>query len=245
MRNKTQMLCRALGLLIVVSACGENAENQRLGGFPATDTKGEADAVMEPKAVELPQEVVEEPILEEPIVEEVVAYEVLVVEIETKVGARNFEQINHTFAALTGVSPAEPQVKAAFLELKSQLPGANDVKSLSPAQISSITKLSANYCDVLVRDDALRGQAFGNFDFSRQLNSAFSVTAKDNLARALIGNFWGEELETLPDITENVAIISQLLTDMAQGKNNDTQATSAVAMGACTAVLASAPVILF
>ena len=162
---------------------------------------------------------------------------------DTSVAMRNFDQINYTMAAVTGVSTNNPQVRADFLELKSQLPPSNNLREVSPAKLSAITKLGARYCDVASQDATARAQLFPNVDFAQGPAAAFAQA--NTVAMDLLTQLWGSDLETLPDFGANVDIISTLISDMAAGKPDTPATTAAVAMGACAAAISSAPVITF
>ena len=175
--------------------------------------------------------------------EEVNFDDVLFADLPTSMGIRNYDQINFTLAKLTGISRETLAVSAAFAELKNKLPMNNDIKSLTAAQLSAVTKLSAQYCDEMAGNATARTTVLPSLNFSQPPSQAFAdaqVTAKE-----LIEHFWGKDYKSLADQKNDVQIISELITEMKAGKPETIVTTKNVVMGACTAVIISSPVLIF
>jgi len=166
------------------------------------------------------------------------------------VGLRTFDSLNKTYSVLTGVPTA--RVFDAYMNLKSGLAASSSVKGISPSIVSSMTKLAAQYCDVLTvsdpnnnaaediaRRDAFFGSSFTQWDANP--DNAFNDTSA--LAGVLVDKLWGTGLDSLPDRAGTVTSINELITVIKAGKN--AAQTPAIVMGACTSVLTSTPVTFY
>lgn len=163
-----------------------------------------------------------------------------------KTGIRNFAQINATMSTLTGVPTTNQQVATFYNAQATSLPTDNDVKGFIGSQQVAVFKLAVEYCDVLVKDTALRTSVFGNFNFAAAPNVAFATDAKNALADALVSKFWGKNLSTLSPHAENVAIVVTLINDLLNGRDLTVATqTPGIATGTCAGVLSSAPVTLY
>ncbi|WP_159931134.1 LamG domain-containing protein [Oceanicoccus sp. KOV_DT_Chl] len=77
---------------------------------------------------------------------------------------KTFDEINKTYAEITGVSSSRSEpAGAAFYNLKLQLPSVADFKTFSSSHVMAATQLAAAYCDELVADVALRESFFPGF----------------------------------------------------------------------------------
>ena len=169
------------------------------------------------------------------------------------VGIRNFDQINYSLSAITGVAPTSAigvtgqpaTVALVYAAEKSSLPTGNDVKAISPAQVSSATKVAAAYCSGLINVPAnatQRTAIFGTFNFAGLPSAVFT----DN--SALISSLtalWGSNLASNGDMANYKAILDQLIKDLVAGKPDTAATTTAAVTGACAATLGSAPVLLY
>ncbi len=72
------------------------------------------------------------------------------------IGVKTFDEINATMAAITGVSPNQPAVKATFALVRQQLPAVVDLNAVLASHQVGIAQLAIEYCNALVEDDALR-----------------------------------------------------------------------------------------
>ncbi len=86
------------------------------------------------------------------------------------VAMKTFDQINKSYAEITGVSSAgSGPAGAAFNNLKSQLPSVSAFSAFLSSHQMAATQLAAAYCDELVSDTTLRDTLFPAFNFN--LNS--------------------------------------------------------------------------
>lgn len=162
---------------------------------------------------------------------------------EIDLGVKNFEQINETMSVLTGVDPSTRDIENTFEELEVQLPGDNNIKSFLSANQVAITKLAAEYCDVLVDDGTLRAQVWPGLNFSNSPNQVLSNNAqKLGVIIQTLDKFWG--MTTDNRATSETEMLS-LMNDLLAGENLGNRGTTATVMkGVCTAALASAEVTL-
>jgi hypothetical protein len=174
-------------------------------------------------------------------------HEPTLAEVTTATGLRNFEQINATMSALTGVPASTPAVRDVYnRDLTTALPTENDVKAFVGSQQVAVFKLAVEYCDALVKNTTLRGQVFPGFNFAAAPASALNAAGKQLLATQLLDRFWGKGLESLPPRADSEAMVVGVIDGLLAGKNaNAAAVTPAVVTGTCTAVLSAAPVTLF
>jgi len=161
---------------------------------------------------------------------------------EIDVGIKNFEQINETMAALTGVDPMRNSIRNTYRDLETQLPTGNNLKSFLAANQVAITKLGAEYCDELVDSGTLRGNVWPGFNFGSTPNQVLSNnTQKNNLINQTLNRFWGTGLGG--DRSSSQLEMLSLTNELLNGENLNSNATTrTIVKGLCTAALASAPV---
>ncbi|MGZ3711867.1 MAG: hypothetical protein ACXVBE_08925 [Bdellovibrionota bacterium] len=164
--------------------------------------------------------------------------------IPTTLGGRNFDEINSTMESVTGVT-GNKNVISRFTLLKAQLPTDNDIKSFSFSAQGAVTVLAAEYCNALIGTTTYPMQmaaALGNFNLNNPPTVAFAGTAPMMLAQSLIMKFWGSGYANNANLAASEAAVAKLLTDLSTGLTNNTTTTKNSVIGACTSVLASAPV---
>lgn len=162
-------------------------------------------------------------------------------------GVKNYAEISATMSVLTGVSPNNAAVKAAYDgELSTSLPAGNDIQAFLGSHQVAVTKLAVEYCDALFEDATLRAQVIPGFNFAAAPSAAFTPTSKALVAKSLIDRFWGVNLADRPGSADMQPMTMKLLDDILVGKTlTDVNVTKNSIKGVCTALLASAPVTLF
>jgi Concanavalin A-like lectin/glucanases superfamily len=90
-------------------------------------------------------------------------------------GMRTFDEINATFAKLTGVSPTSSTVAATYATVKQQLPAVEAIDAFLASHQTGIAQLAIAYCNVMVETPNLR-TAF----YPASLNPASSGTIFDD-----------------------------------------------------------------
>lgn len=166
--------------------------------------------------------------------------------IPTSLGVRNFEQVNATMSQLTGIV-GNTQITNKYNSLKSMLPSDNDIKSFSFSGQSAVAELAAEYCTVLMTNPGnayttQRTEAVGTLNFAALPAAAYTTTGRADVASKLLTKFWGTGFVNLPNGATAQAAVSTLINDLVTGEAATTTTTRNVAIGACTSVLASAPV---
>jgi len=166
--------------------------------------------------------------------------------IQASVGLKNYDQINASMSVITGIAATTPAVRNVFTNLTTSLPTDNDIKGFLGSQQVSIFKLAVEYCDALVRDPARRAEFFPGFNFAGTPAAVLNASGKQDIADTLVTKIWGKDLDFLPPHAESVDTVVGLIDNVLIGKNTAQVAvTGAVVTGACTAVLASAPAIMY
>jgi hypothetical protein len=239
-------------LALVVGGCGQT-ETKSLRGQNVTSPDltpkdiGEDDAVGKKGQVEKekekePEKEQEKDPEEDPKKEEVIPLQ----KIQASVGLKNYEQINSSMSVITGIDATTPAVRTVFATLTTSMPTDNDIKGFLGSQQVSVFKLAVEYCDALTKDVAKRAAFFPGFNFAGTPAAVLNASGKQEIADTLVTKIWGKDLDFLPPHTESVATVMGLIDNILVGKNTATVAvTGAVVTGACTAVLASAPSIMY
>lgn len=177
-------------------------------------------------------------------------------------GIRNFDRVNASMAALTGVDPQTPDVDATFEELTQQLPGGTDLRSFVSANQVGVAKLGIEYCDALVGDgnpgtQVLRDQYFaaaaGVFPWDSPPATAFANPADvDLITDPLLDDMMGAGLRGdvmgSPARDQVEALLDQLIVDLSASCGGaleppcDADYTRSIVKGLCTAVVSSGAV---
>lgn len=177
------------------------------------------------------------------------------------VGVRTFDEINATYAAITGVDPTTPAVDMTFQELRQSLPAVEDVNTLLSSHQIAIAQLAIQYCDAAIGTNASPNPDAGTywpaFDFNLAAATAFSVANRSNfvdplIARAIGQTPGGPQLLTQP----SYALVYDELAQFQTGPGIDRpdnlidrllagpSDTRAIAKGVCAAVLGSAATLI-
>lgn len=160
-------------------------------------------------------------------------------------GIRNFQQVNDTMAALTGLPATNGAVSTTFQELTQQLPGTADIRSFVSSNQVAVLKLALEYCDQMVESTAIRGAFFGTqFEFDQPVMTAFSDQTKRNLIiDPLIDRMVGVGLTSQPSPAAIRALLDTLIDDLTAGCTATTCGavqTRTVVKATCAAMLSSA-----
>lgn len=173
----------------------------------------------------------------------------LIAQAVVNVGVLSFEQINETYAVLTGMDPNRNEIRNLYEDLKTSLPINNDIKSFSATTQNAASKLAARYCFEAIRQDretingsGLRGRTFvaPGFNFGRtpaQLNDA----ERSLLVKAMLDNFWQRDPGEAP--TQDDTEFQNLFLTLVNGEANNNTTTRNAAVGVCTAILSNANVL--
>ena len=166
------------------------------------------------------------------------------------IGMRTFDEINATYAAVTGVDPTTLAVDMTFQELRQSLPAVEDVNTFLSSHQVAIAQLAIQYCDALI-DGPDAATYFPGFDFDENKSTALSIANRDLLVTPLITNIVGNapagaQLATQPTYA---TMYSELASFVAAGTRPDNlidrlvagaSNTRAISKGVCAAALGSA-----
>lgn len=172
-----------------------------------------------------------------------------------RVGVRTFDEINATFAAVTGVDPEDQSVDMTFQNLRQSLPAIEDPQAFLSSHQVAIAQLAFEYCNALMEDrgSISTSAMFPAFNFN--LAPAAAYANRDALIQPLVDRVMGRFLLTQPDFTvvrNELGIVvanggtgqPENLIDRMIATNPDPlepQAdTRGIAKGVCGAVLGSA-----
>lgn len=162
-------------------------------------------------------------------------------------GMRDFDRINASMAAVTGVNPLTSAVAATFQDVTQQLPGSYDLRSFGTSQQVSIAKLALEYCDAMVDDPVIRDGFFGTtprFEFDQPVATAFATQLdKDVITSALVDEMSGTGINEQPDPGMAQALLDTLIDDLNANCGSmvcDATRTRTVVKATCAAMLSSA-----
>jgi len=170
----------------------------------------------------------------------------------SRIGVRTFDEINATYAAVTGVDPTTQSVDTTFQELRQSLPAVEDINSVLSSHQVAIAQLAIEYCSVMV--DSNPTDQFPGFNFN---GSSEFVGNRDAFVNPLIDRIMGTGLGSQPD---RIAVYEELAayqdptpqTDPETGASLDRpdnlvdrlldggSDTRSIAKGVCAAMLGNA-----
>ncbi len=161
------------------------------------------------------------------------------------IGIRNFAEINATMSVLTGVKQESSKVFETYQLVKQQLPTTVNIETFISAQQMGITQLAIAYCDQAIDDTSIRSTWFPNVDFSQSPEFAFDSTGRANLLNPLLDQLLPLNLTSQPDKSRVFTELDNLITRLASCENGcDALRTQTIAKSTCTAVLASAAILV-
>jgi hypothetical protein len=177
--------------------------------------------------------------------------------LSTPIGFKDFEQLNVTMATLTGVD--KKSMNDAVKKVVNQLPSNADPQTFGASQQAAISKLADDYCDKLMKDANLRARIYPDINFGARVSQVYDAKGQRDLIDSTIKRFFGESGDLDTARTELASLTKDLVAAALHGNpqigtdgtkentslNDDTEGTRAVAVGVCSAALASTPVTMF
>jgi hypothetical protein len=148
-------------------------------------------------------------------------------------GIRTFDEINATYAKLTGVSPNQASVAATYANVKQQLPSVEAIDSFLASQQTGVAQLAIAYCNAMVNDSTLRAQFYGSLD-----PNASGAIFNDPTTRATLITAIKTKIIGSTSIQPDSALIDSSLTAMLSKLTGGSAGTAMKA--ACAAALGSA-----
>ncbi|MDP5187972.1 MAG: LamG domain-containing protein [Alishewanella sp.] len=162
------------------------------------------------------------------------------------IGIRPFAAIHASMSQLTGVSQANPAVANTYQTIVRQLPATPNIETFISAQQMAITQLGIAYCNAAISNSTLRSAWFPAIDFNASPAEALSPANRDSLIEPLLQRFM--PLQAATDIANSDARVelNNLVDRLSQCHGScDSQRTQTIAKAACTAVLASAQMLVY
>jgi hypothetical protein len=156
---------------------------------------------------------------------------------EPDVGVRTFSQVHDTFAAITGISQNDSDVRDRYNDIRDQLPPTANALGFGGAQQIAIQRLATTYCGEITNSNT-RCRNFFNIGACQVDNAA----AKDAIAGTVIDKTAGVNLANQPDRVASIAALVGIMdaNNCANGCND--AAGRQVLQAVCTAGLASSAV---
>jgi hypothetical protein len=153
------------------------------------------------------------------------------------IGVKNFEELNASMAAATGVSPTTASVASTYNTVKQALPTAEAIEGFSSSHQAGITQLAVAYCNALSLDTTLRGQVYPGFNFGASAATAFDTQAeRDQIIVPIYNRAVGQNLTSQPSLAQVSTELNALIGRLTAGSAN----TPTVVTAVCAATLGSA-----
>lgn len=163
----------------------------------------------------------------------------------SEIGLRTFAEIHASMSALTGVAQQHASVAQVYQTIQRQLPSSDSIDTFVSAQQMAITQLGIAYCNAAIEDSTIRQSWFAGIDFSAAPSTTYSLANRPLFIDALLTRLMPlAPLSSAPRAeveTELDALISRL-SNCNGSCSSDRSRT--IAKAACTAVLASAELVL-
>ena len=162
----------------------------------------------------------------------------------SRVGIRDFAEINATMASMTGVPATNSEVAGTFNAVHQAMPVQPNLGGFISSQQMGVTQLAIKYCSVLV-DDPVRRQAFWPTFVGWNLPLATAFVDRGAVIDPIIDNMVGRGLATQPD----VAAVEQELNDLidglsACGGSCESDRVERIMKATCAATLGSAAMLV-
>jgi hypothetical protein len=171
------------------------------------------------------------------------------------IGVRTFDEIDATYAAITGVDRVTFQrgnafpVEETFQELRQSLPAVEDIEAFLSSHQVAIAQLAIQYCDAAVETNTM----WPGFNFDAAPGDAFSAANRASFVEPLIERAVGHSstsapLGSQPAYADVYAELASFVSDGGARPDNlidrllavGTSDTRAISKGVCAAVLGSA-----
>ncbi len=173
---------------------------------------------------------------------------------ESEIGVRTFDEINATYAAITGVDPRDASVQNTYQTVRQSMPTVETAEAFLASHQVAIAQLAIEYCNALINDVGQRTAMFPGFPFDQPVTTAFpgAGATEDLLFDPLLDRVLGSALAPIasqPDIATVKAELDALVhgvpssvttprPGLADG-GGDAARTQTIAKSVCAAVLGS------
>jgi hypothetical protein len=166
---------------------------------------------------------------------------------QAEIGVRNFDEINASMSALTGVSANLSTIRSTYTQLRQQLPSVTRLDGFLTSNQMAITQLAIKYCDALVEDSQLRSEMFPAMNFAANANNGFDASLKDAIINPLAERMLGSGISSQPEQNDVYNEVSNLIDRLSTCANQNTcsvDTTETVVKASCAALLGSAVVVI-
>ncbi len=153
-----------------------------------------------------------------------------------ELGLRNFDQINNTMAALTGVDPNTPNILATYEELRQQLPVDYDLRNIASAHQVAHFKMALEYTQTLVESNQLRDAFFG-FSFNPDTAFSFNQSQTDAIVNQIVNTILNINLANQPNSAEVTNILKGLIAQLPDDKTALAAAMATVLSSAAALII--------
>ena len=170
--------------------------------------------------------------------------------VETpRMGVRNYKQILESMSEKTKVDKNSASIQETFEGVMTKLATDTRASKFSAAHQAAVFKLATNFCAEGLNSEESKSHIFGELP-----ERYVEILLEDNryeISQKLVSNLWPAFFVDQDGMEETTTILSQLILDLDESFNetnpnaNDDDRTQAVLVGACTSILASAPVTLY
>lgn len=161
------------------------------------------------------------------------------------VGIKNFAEINASMSALTGVTPQTTKVRDTYQLVQRQLPSIDNIETFISAQQMGITQLAIAYCDSAINDNTLRSAWFPGMDFTLAPSNAYQAGDRTTFINQLIDKLMPLDISSQPDKAAVSTEVDALITRLSSCNDScDSDRSSTIAKASCTAILASATMLV-
>jgi hypothetical protein len=162
---------------------------------------------------------------------------------QAQIGIRDFAEINASMSATTGVPTSNVAVKAAFEQLKQQLPSVTKLDSFLASNQMAVTQMAIKYCDQLVANSSLRSAFFSGFDFSQPASTAFATQDRALILTPIMQGILGQNVANQPQsnaVYSELNALTDRLSECSAGKVCDANYTQTIVKALCASTLGSA-----
>ncbi|MFT5546106.1 MAG: hypothetical protein ACI832_000247 [Rheinheimera aquimaris] len=161
------------------------------------------------------------------------------------IGLKTFAEVHASMSALTGVAQQQAAVAQVYQTIQRQLPSADTVDTFVSAQQMAITQLAIAYCNAAIEDSAIRQNWFSGVDFNASPGVTYSMANRPAFIQPLLDRLIPLSPQSsvlrADAETELDALINRL--SSCNGSCSSDRSRT-IAKAACTAVLASAELLL-
>ncbi len=173
------------------------------------------------------------------------------------IGLRPFAAIHASMSQLTGVPQQHAKVATVYQTIARQLPAQDNIDTFISAQQMAITQLGIAYCNAAIEDSSITQRWFGNLDLNQAPAQLFNPSQKTQFIQQLMQQLMprltdanlqaahGADVQTSAPRAAVAAELDALITRLGScGNQCPTDRSKTIAKAACTAVLASADLLV-